>query len=358
MSAKTIAIIGATGRTGIDLALLLSGEHRLLLFDHDQKALARLVKEIQSQNPYAQIESLSCAGDASWEADVIIPNVPPGSEIQLANNIRAFVNRKIVVTLNENQVTAWENVFPAARVILLSGFSIPAMSKQNLRLSGKDADALKTISDIFLGAGYAIHQSTNKTSKTINQSKMNTMETTKWVLDPTHSELHFKVRHLMVSWVTGIFKQFDASVETEGEDLSTARVHFSADVNSISTNNDQRDAHLKTTDFFDSSNHPQIVFEGSRLEKIDGENYKLNGTLTLRGISRKLTLNVEFGGITKDPWGNTRTGFTVSGKINRKDFGVSFSMVSETGGILLGEEVTINANVEFVKQVATQTKAA
>jgi polyisoprenoid-binding protein YceI len=184
------------------------------------------------------------------------------------------------------------------------------------------------------------------------------MATTKWILDPTHSEVHFKVRHMLVSWVTGSFKQFNAEVETEGDDISTANVNFTADISSISTNNEQRDAHLRTGDFFDAENHPQLSFKSDKLEKLDDENYKLIGTLTMRGVSKKVVLNVEFGEIAQDPWGNARTGFSISGKINRKDFGVSFSMVSETGGILLGEDVTINANAEFVKQVVTEPKAA
>jgi polyisoprenoid-binding protein YceI len=184
------------------------------------------------------------------------------------------------------------------------------------------------------------------------------MAITKWSLDPTHSEIHFKVRHLMVSWVTGSFKQFNATVETKGDDITTAKIHFTADIHSISTNNDQRDAHLRTGDFFDAENHPQLTFESDKLEKIDDENYKLYGTLTMRGISKPVALNVEYGGIAQDPWGNTRIGVSVSGKINRKNFGVNFSMVSETGGILLGEEVTINANAEFVKQAKLEKQAA
>ena len=184
------------------------------------------------------------------------------------------------------------------------------------------------------------------------------MEITKWIIDPTHSEIHFKVRHLMVSWVTGNFKQFNATVETEGDDISTAKVKFTADIDSISTNNDQRDAHLKNADFFDAENHPQMVFESDKLEKIDEENYKLYGTLTMRGNSKKIELNVEYGGITQDPWGNTRTGFSVSGKINRKDFGVSFGTITETGGALLGNDVSINANTEFVKQTVAEMQAA
>ena len=184
------------------------------------------------------------------------------------------------------------------------------------------------------------------------------MAITKWSLDPTHSEIHFKVRHLMVSWVTGSFKQFNATVETEGDDITTAKVHFTAEIHSISTNNEQRDAHLRTGDFFDAENHPQLTFESNKLEKISDEHYKLYGTLTMRGVSKPVVLNAEYGGKAQDPWGNTRIGVSVSGKINRKDFGVNFSMVSETGGILLGEEVTINANTEFVKQAKLEKQAA
>jgi polyisoprenoid-binding protein YceI len=176
------------------------------------------------------------------------------------------------------------------------------------------------------------------------------MATSKWTLDPTHSEIQFKVKHLMISTVTGSFKQFEGSVEIEGEDLTTAKVRFTADVNSIFTNNEQRDAHLKANDFFDAENHPQLIFESDKLEKIDDEEYKLYGTLTLRGNSKRIALDVDFGGFAQDPWGNARAGFSVKGKINRKDFGVSFSMVSETGGVLLGEEVKLQAEVQFVKQ--------
>jgi len=175
---------------------------------------------------------------------------------------------------------------------------------------------------------------------------------TTWALDAAHSEVNFKVRHLMVSNVSGMFKTFNGTVETEGDDISTAKVHFTIDVNSVSTNNDQRDGHLKTGDFFDVENHPQIIFDSSNLEKAEGDNYKLHGTLNMRGVSKEITLNAEYGGTTQDPWGNTRAGFEVTGKINRQDFGVSFGMVTETGGLLLSNDVNISANVEFVKQKA------
>ncbi len=177
------------------------------------------------------------------------------------------------------------------------------------------------------------------------------MATTQWVMDPAHSEVLFKVRHLLVSKVTGQFKKFNATVTTEDEDISTAKIHFTADISSVSTNNEQRDAHLRNSDFFDAENHPQLTFESDRLEKIDDENYKLYGILTMRGVSKSIVLNVEFGGITKDPWGLTRAGFEVSGKVNRNDFGVSFGIVSETGELLLGHEVTLHAQTEFTKAV-------
>jgi polyisoprenoid-binding protein YceI len=131
-------------------------------------------------------------------------------------------------------------------------------------------------------------------------------------------------------------------------------VHFKAEVNSISTNNEQRDAHLKAADFFDTEKYPTLLFEGDKMEKAGDEEYKLYGTITIRGVSKKVVLNVEFGGITQDPWGNTRTGFSVTGKINRQDYGISFGAVTETGGLLLGDEVKIIANVQFVKQAVAE----
>lgn len=171
-----------------------------------------------------------------------------------------------------------------------------------------------------------------------------------WALDPTHSELQFKIKHLMISTVSGQFGQFKATVETDDDDFTNAKIHFEAAVDSISTNNEQRDAHLKNGDFFDVEKYPAIVFESESMEKNGDDEYKLYGTLTMRGVSKKIALNAEFGGIAKDPWGNTRTGFSVAGKINRQDFGMSFGAVSETRGLLLGDEVKINANVQFVKE--------
>ena len=180
------------------------------------------------------------------------------------------------------------------------------------------------------------------------------MSTTKWALDPTHSEVQFKVKHLMISTVTGQFNQFSGKAETRETDFTTAKIDFTAEIDSISTNNEQRDAYLKNSDFFDAVNHPQLTFKSDKLEKISGDVYKLHGTLTMRGTPKKISLDVELGGVTVDPWGNTRAGFTVTGKINRQDFGVSFGAVTDNGGILLGDEVKIIANVQFVKEAVAE----
>ena len=181
------------------------------------------------------------------------------------------------------------------------------------------------------------------------------MSNTKWALDASHSEVSFKVKHLMITNVSGHFKKFDATVETEGDDMTTAKVNFSADVDSISTNNEQRDGHLKTGDFFDAANHPQIIFTSETLQKVDDETYNVNGTLTMRGVSHPITMSVEHGPIITDPWGYTRTGFTLHGKVSRKAFGVSFGLLTETGGITVSDEVNISASVEFIKMPETAT---
>jgi len=184
------------------------------------------------------------------------------------------------------------------------------------------------------------------------------MATTKWSLEPAHSELQFKVRHMMISNVTGNFTKFDASVETEGDDFSTAKVNFTADVNSISTNNEQRDGHLKGDDFFSADKHPEIKFTSDRLEKISDEEYKLHGNLTIRDVTKPITLDVEYGGTIKDPWGHTRAGFTLEGKINRTDFGLVYNAITEAGGVMLSEDVRLHANAEFVKQEVAATQPA
>lgn len=158
----------------------------------------------------------------------------------------------------------------------------------------------------------------------------------------------------MISTVTGSFTNFQATAKTQGDDFTSARIHFTAAIDSISTNNEQRDAHLRNGDFFDAEKYPELSFESTSVESIDDENFKLAGTLTMRGVSKPVALNVEFGGITQDPWGNTRAGFTVTGKIDRQDFGLSYGAVTETGGLLLGNEVKIIASVQLVKELVAE----
>lgn len=177
------------------------------------------------------------------------------------------------------------------------------------------------------------------------------MATTKWSVDPAHSEIQFKVKHLMITTVTGYFQKFDLEVETEGDAFTKAnKVVFTADVDSINTNNEQRDTHLKSPDFFDAENHAQLKFEGKDFEKVSEDAYKLSGDLTIRGTTKPVTVNVEFGGIVVDPYGQTKAGFTVDGKINRKDFGLTWSAVTEAGSVVVSDEIKLHAEIQLVKQ--------
>ncbi|MBS1915884.1 MAG: polyisoprenoid-binding protein [Bacteroidetes bacterium] len=177
------------------------------------------------------------------------------------------------------------------------------------------------------------------------------MALTKWVLDPTHSEVTFKIKHLMITNVSGQFTKYDVSVETEGEDFMTAKVSFTADVNSITTNNEQRDAHLKSPDFFNAAEYPQLKFVAKKYENVDNDgSYELYGDLTIRDVTKQVKLDVEFGGVITDPWGNTRAGFTISGKINRKEFGLAWHAVTEAGGIVVADDARIHVAIELIKQ--------
>ena len=171
---------------------------------------------------------------------------------------------------------------------------------------------------------------------------------TKWVIDPTHSELLFKVKHLMITNVKGEFRKFDASILANGDDFSQAKVSATVDADSVFTNNDDRDKHLKSEDFFDVENHKTLHFEGTSFEKLDDNNYKLKGNLTIIGTSKEVTLDVEYGGTAVDPWGNKKAGFSISGKINRKDWGLNWNAALEAGGVMVSDAVKINAEVQFV----------
>ena len=164
-----------------------------------------------------------------------------------------------------------------------------------------------------------------------------------------HSEILFKVKHLMISNVKGEFRKF--SGEVDGDDFTSSEISLDIDASSIFTNEEQRDNHLRSADFFDVENFPRLTFRGISLEKTGDEKYKLNGLLTIRGTTNEVTLDVEFGGINKDPYGNEKAGFSLSGAINRKNFGLTWNAALETGGVLVGEEVKISAEVQFAKQV-------
>ncbi|HTX87683.1 MAG TPA: YceI family protein [Bacteroidales bacterium] len=173
----------------------------------------------------------------------------------------------------------------------------------------------------------------------------------KWSIDPSHSEIGFKVKHLMITNVKGEFRNFDATIYTTGEDFNNAEINFSMDPASINTGDEKRDGHLKSADFFDLDNHRSITFTSRSLKSMDEEGvYELDGDLTIKGITKPVKLEVEFAGMMKDPWGNQKAGFTLSGKINRKEWGLNWNVPLEAGGMLVGEEVRITADVQLVKQ--------
>lgn len=172
---------------------------------------------------------------------------------------------------------------------------------------------------------------------------------TKWVIDPAHSEIQFKVKHLVISTVTGSFEKFEGSLETPGEDFSDAQIFFSADVNSVNTNMPDRDAHLKSAEFFDGANHPKLIFRSKSLKKLSADKYKLTGDLTIKGITKEVLLDISFGGTMKDPYGKTKAGFELTGKIIRKDFGLNWNVITEAGGLVVSDEVRILINAELTK---------
>ncbi len=178
---------------------------------------------------------------------------------------------------------------------------------------------------------------------------MNHTEKTKWVIDPAHSEINFKVKHLVIANVTGGFDKFDAVVYTDGEDFNDAQVQFKADVNSINTNQPDRDNHLKSPDFFDVANHPELTFVSKSLRKKNESGFVLSGDLTIRGTTKHVELEGEFGGIIKDPYGNIKAGFELTGKVNRRDFGLHWNAVTEAGGVVVSDEIKLMMNIELAK---------
>ena len=169
-------------------------------------------------------------------------------------------------------------------------------------------------------------------------------------IDASHSEITFKVKHLMITNVTGSFQSFDATMESAEENFSDAKINFSAEVNSISTNNEQRDTHLKSADFFDAEKFSTIHFVSTSFVPKGGSDYVLNGDLTIKGITKPVSLQVEFGGTMTDFYGQNKAGFEISGKFNRSDFGLIWSAVTEAGGVVVSDEIKLNLAVQMVKQ--------
>jgi polyisoprenoid-binding protein YceI len=175
------------------------------------------------------------------------------------------------------------------------------------------------------------------------------MATTNWIIDASHSEVQFKVKHLVITTVTGNFKEFSGTVES-GDTFENAQIHFEAQTASVSTNSEQRDGHLQGADFFDVEKFPKLSFKATTFSKKGDADFELIGDLTIKDVTKSVTLAVEYGGTAKDPWGNTKAGFEVSGKINRKDFGLTWNAPTEAGGVLVSDEVKLSANIQLFKQ--------
>jgi polyisoprenoid-binding protein YceI len=178
---------------------------------------------------------------------------------------------------------------------------------------------------------------------------MKTEETTNWAIDASHSKIGFRVKHLMISNVLGNFREFEGNITTEGNDFTTAKISVSLSAASVDTEMADRDTHLKSADFFDVVNFPKITFTGSTLKDMGDDMYELTGDLVIKGLSKKVVLSIEFGGIMADPWGNLKAGFSITGKINRKDWGLNWNAALEAGGVLVSEEVKIVCDIELVK---------
>lgn len=176
------------------------------------------------------------------------------------------------------------------------------------------------------------------------------MSVISWNLDTAHSEVNFKVKHLVISTVSGLFKNFSSTVSTEGEDFTTAKIAFEIETASIDTGMDMRNDHLRSDDFFNAAAFPKITFTGNAIRSLGGNEYEVDGQITIRDVTKPVTLKAEFGGIVKDPYGQTKAGFEVEGKIKRSEFGLSWNALTEAGGAVVSDEVKFQANVQYIKQ--------
>ncbi|WP_251555172.1 YceI family protein [Neobacillus muris] len=175
------------------------------------------------------------------------------------------------------------------------------------------------------------------------------MAKTKWALDPAHSSVDFSVRHMMIANVKGSFNSFNAVIEADPADLTTASIEFTVDTSSVDTRNADRDAHLVSADFFDVENYPALTFKATTIEKTDEGEYKVTGDLTLRGVTKQETFDVTFEGQGKDPWGNEKVGFSANSTLNRSDYGLVWNAALETGGVLVGDKVKVNLQIQAAK---------
>jgi len=172
---------------------------------------------------------------------------------------------------------------------------------------------------------------------------------TKWGFDKAHSKIQFDVTHMVISEVSGQFQEYEGSVVTSKEDFSDARIDFSIAVKSIDTDNEDRDKHLRSADFFDVEKYPEITFSSKEMKKVGEHQYQLTGNFTLYGVTKEVILDMKYGGTAKDPYGNVKAGLKITGLINRTDFGLKYNSVMDTGGMMIGEEVTIICRVELIK---------
>jgi polyisoprenoid-binding protein YceI len=182
--------------------------------------------------------------------------------------------------------------------------------------------------------------------------QINNMATTNWQLDAAHSEVNFRVRHLVIATVSGKFDKFSSNVTTDDDDFTSAKIEFNVETGSVNTGVDARDNHLRSDDFFNSEKFPQMSFKSTGLKKISDGEYQLDGNLTIRDVTKPISLQVEFGGTATDPYGNHKAGFEVTGKLNRKEFGLRWDAVTEAGGAVVSDEVKIHANVQYAKTQA------
>jgi polyisoprenoid-binding protein YceI len=178
----------------------------------------------------------------------------------------------------------------------------------------------------------------------------NFAQTTEWAIDKSHSKVGFSVTHMLIAEVDGTFKNFDGKIVTEGESFENASISLTVDINSISTDNEKRDNHLKSDDFFNAEKYPEMTFVSKKFTKVDDKNYVLVGDLTIRDVTKEVKLDVVMNGLITDPWGNTRAGFKLTGEVNRFDYNLKWNKVMEAGGLIVGETVTIKANIELIKQ--------